>query len=396
MLASAPRRTAARLVTLSGVALVLSLVLSALPASPATAARAPEPFTPTSGARFNNPLGSEWEKRQLFTYLIRTVNSVPSRGTIRFAVFSFADKATADALIAAHRRGVDVKLVFAGSNVYPPMQRLRRALGGNVNARSFATWCRDSCRGYAGQMHAKYFSFSEAGRADHVTMIGSNNLTRHNSHEQWSDLYTLANGPTFFRTFLGWFAQLKNDRPVARPFVRARVAGGNVVLTPMSPQQHGDPIMQALNRIICQTRKGVVMPDAPDPDTILRTRIMIAAHAWNGLRGRLLARKVAELARRRCVVWVYHGVGVGPYVREIVRKGGGYVTNGRHRGIYTHQKLMIVRGHIGAQAWTNRVWTGSHNWSPRAYDRDDILVEIAQQPVAAQYRAAFWRMWARG
>lgn len=393
--------TVAALVTalITGLAALLTITMGPL-AMPSSAAgstgAAPDSYTPRTGALFNHPTGNWYAKRRLFTHLIRTVDSVPAGETIRFAVFSFADRRTADALLAAHRRGVRVKLVFAGSNVYKPMRRLRRELGGDPDAKSFAVWCERSCRGREGEMHAKFFSFSRAGSNSDITMIGSNNLTRHNSHEQWSDLYTLANGPRFFRVFKDWFTQLKYDRPVRAPYRLERVGASRIFITPMSPEVHGDPVMQALEKVQCRTRRGIAWPGSGNSDEILHSKILIATHAWNGRRGRLLARKVAELSRRTCRVWVFRGVGVGPYVREILRKGGVAITNGTHSGIYTHQKLMIVNGHVGTHAWTTRVWTGSHNWSPRAYSRDDLLVEVAQRSVGLDYRRGFWRMWRLG
>ena len=293
----------------------------------------PGHYTPRTGALFNNPLGREAQQRTLFRHIIRTINSVPRKGTIRIAVYSFADRRAADALLNAHQRGVNVKLIFSGSKVYKPMVRLRRAIGKNPNRKSFVIFCDRSCRGTRGQMHAKFFSFSSAGTASHVTMVGSNNMTRHNAEDQWSDLYTVANGARYFRAFRAWFSELKYDEPVADPYITKSVGRNAITITPMRRTRDSDPILRALGKVTCRTRRTEINPSSASPNVRVSTRILVAAHAWNGTRGRTLARKVAALARAGCIVRVFYGEGVGPGVRHLLTRGGAVITNGTTRGV---------------------------------------------------------------
>ena len=216
-----PWAVPARRRAVGGWVVALVVLAASLSIAPAAAAPAPAPggYTPTTRAMFNNPLGSELAQRRLVRHLVRSVDSTPRGGTIRWAVYSFADGAAADALLRAHQRGVSVRLLFAGKNVYPPMRRVQKALGSNPRARSFAIFCDKSCRGTRGEMHAKFFSFSRVGRAKQVVMVGSNNLTRHNTDEQWSDLFTVADGGAYFTVLRDWFEQAKYDRAVADPYI---------------------------------------------------------------------------------------------------------------------------------------------------------------------------------
>lgn len=357
---------------------------------------APDHYTPVTGVKFNNPLGNERAQRRLFRHIIRTVNSVPARSVIRFAVFSFADKATADALIAAHRRGVRVKLIFSGGEVYPPMTRMQQVLGTNPKASSFAILCDHSCRGTGGQMHAKFFQFGAAGQAQNITMVGSNNLTNHNAEDQWSDLYTVANGRHFFDAFKPWFRQLKRDRPMRDPYVTENAGLNRVDITPVDLSADEDPVLRSLDNVTCETRAGDIDPDSETPDELVATRLLIAAHAWNGERGKSIARAVAGLAREGCRVKVFYGVGVGPAVRNILESAGATLRNGTHKGIHTHEKLMIVRGNFNGHLDTVRVWTGSHNWSSRALGRDDLIVQIFRREIGDKYVVGFQKMWRKG
>ena len=387
-------------------ALTLSLGLPVISAAsapaldfvPASGAGAPRVghYTPEAGALFNNPLGTQAQQRRLIRHMIRTIRSVPPRGTIRIAVFSFADQATSRALIAAYRRGVRVRLIFAGHKVYPPMERVRREIGSDISERSFVVLCERSCRGVAGQMHAKFFAFSRAGKARHITMVGSNNLTKFNAEQQWSDLYTETNNEDYFKAFKGWFGQLKRDIPVASTFIRKELPGHRVSITPVDLAQTTDPLLDAMESVRCEVTMGELDPESLTPEVVVPTRVLISTHAWNGTRGVSLARRVAELNQAGCAVQVFYGVGLGGAVSAILTNSAVTMSGGVTPGVNTHQKLLIVSGAIDGALATTRVVTGSHNWSTRALGRDDVIVEISEESVGLRYVSAFDRMWRKG
>lgn len=404
-MSSARRALVALLLTLAALPLGLPALSTSAASGAATAVSAPLPvrlaprvgdYTPAAGALFNNPLGTQAQQRRLFRHMIRTIRSVPPRGTIRIAVFSFADKATSRALIAAYRRGVRVKLIFAGHKVYPPMERVRQVIGSDTSERSFVVLCDRSCRGAGGQMHAKFFAFSRAGKARHITMVGSNNLTKFNAEHQWSDLYTVTNNEAYFKAFKGWFAQLKLDTPVASTFIRKELPGRRISITPLDLALTSDPLVDAMASIRCDVSMGELDPASPTPTEIVPTRVLISTHAWNGTRGVTLARRVVALHQVGCAVQVFYGVGLGGAVSAILTNAAVPMTSGITPGVNTHQKLLIVSGAVDGQLATTRVVTGSHNWSTRALGRDDVLVEISNDTVGLQYVTAFDRMWRKG
>jgi hypothetical protein len=379
----------------AGAAAPVPAASAASTASAASAEPRP-PYTPVTRVWFNDPLGKERAKRRIFEHLIRSIDATPPGAVIRFAVLSFADRPMADALLRAHRRGVEVKLVFAGDEVYKPMTRLQRALGKNPRRDSFVVLCESSCRGERGQMHAKFFSFSRVGGARAVTMVGSNNITRHNSHDQWSDLYVRVGDKRYYDTFGAWFAQAKHDRPMRDPYVNREIGSHRVMITPVDLARHRDPLDDALDSITCLTPAGVIDPDDPRPDRPVPTNLLLAQHAWNGARGKRLARRVGQMVRSGCTARVFYGQGVGPAVRRILTDAGAVLRPGTHRGVRTHQKLLVANGHVGRRPDTIRVWTGSQNWTTRAAKRDDLVVRIDDQAIGRQYVRGFFRMWRRG
>lgn len=380
--------------------LLTTLIVGSVVTIPAsTALAAPQRdrvghYTPPAGAKFNNPLGTPRQQRRLFKHVIRSIKSVPRKGVIRIAVFSFADQETAKALIAAYWRGVKVRLIFSGNNVYPPMKSVRRVIGTDTTKSSFVVMCQRSCRGTGGQMHAKYFSFSRAGKARRITMVGSNNLTNFNAERQWSDLYTVTNDEAYFNAFKPWFKQLKADLPAAKTYIRKTASNHQLAITPIDLAVNADPLLVAMSTIRCQVTQGEIDPGSPTPDTVVSTRVLISTHAWNGTRGVTLAQRVAELESAGCAVQVFYGPGdgFGDGVRTILTDAAVPMTSGTHKGYYTHQKLLIVDGAVDGELRTTRVLTGSQNWSTRALARDDIMVEIDDDAVAARYISAFDRM----
>lgn len=383
------------------IAVLVSLLAVAVVHTPASATPAPRDrvgnYTPAAGAKFNNPLGTQAQQRRLFRHLNRTIKSVPRKGTIRIAVFSFADPNTSQALIKAYQRGVRVKLIFAGNNVYPPMRQVQKVLGSDATKKSYAVFCSNSCRGTVGQMHAKYFSFSRAGKARYITMVGSNNLTKHNAKRQWSDLYTVTNNKTYFSAFKPWFAQLRKDTTVTSPYLEKTVGTHRIWITPVDLTATTDPLLTSLSSIRCEVPLGEIDPDSPTPDVVVPTRLRIATHAWNGDRGVVLARRVAELQGQGCAVQVfYYDIGSGSAVRSILTNAGVAMNPGATPGVHTHHKLLIISGAVDGQLSTTRVITGSQNWSTRALARDDIILQISDPATSAAYVAAFDRMWRIG
>lgn len=362
-------------------------------------AAAPAPrvgsYVPPAGASFNNPIGTQAQQRKLLTQVIRTTNSAPAGSTIRMAVFSFGDGQVADALIAAAQRGVAVKLVFAGENVYPAMSRLRAALGTDANARSFVVICQNSCRGERGQMHAKYFSFTRAGSARWITMVGSVNLTEHNAQDQWNDLYTRVDDRPYFRAFGRWFGQLKRDVPVPAPYLHKATATDDIRMTPVDLAVDSDPILDSLAKIRCQVTEGEIDPTSPTPDEIVTTGLYISTHAWNEERGKRIAWQVVARHNEGCDVRVFYGTGMGAAVKAILTNNGIELRKGNHPGIRTHQKVMMVDGAFGDDLDTVRAWTGSQNWSDRAATRDDLIVQLNDETEAQAYVDRFLWMWDR-
>lgn len=382
------RKPRTRTMSLSGTALVtllagLAVVAGPAPTEPASArlvssvAAAPGRYTPREGTLHNNPLGTRAAQYRLFRHINRSIRSSPPGSYIRFAVFSFSDTRTAKNLIAAHRRGVHVQLVFNGHAMYDAEKRLRRAFGTNRHRRSYTIFCKGTCRSGRGEMHAKVYQFSRAGNARFVTMIGSNNMTTHNAERQWSDLTTLIGAGRVYKVTWRWFYQLTKDRPVRAPRIATHQHGVGLQFLPHSVAAHGDPVLRALQPVRC----------AP-----ARTQVRISMHAWFGPRGRRIADRVAQLARQGCLVRVFHGEAFGSKIRRTLARSGVRIATSWAPGVKTHQKLLVVNGRYGSNPSARHAWTGSHNWTPRALKIEDAILRVSRPSMVVRLIRVFdWK-----
>jgi phosphatidylserine/phosphatidylglycerophosphate/cardiolipin synthase-like enzyme len=371
------------------------------------AARKVGSYTPVTGAIFNRPIGTKWQQYAIFRHINKSISSAPAGSTIRMAVYSFAQAGTANKLLKADKRGVNVQVLFNDHQEYGPERRLIRKLGTKTGRGSFAKFCSDSCRGVKGNMHQKVFLFSKAGSAENVVMVGSNNMTRNNAVNQWSDIYTVAGDPALYWTYAGVFDQMKQDRVQSHQFINARINsyGPEFYPNPSVVSQETDPIWQQLSQISCTGAAPgygtpAFNPDGtpvlnPDGTQANNTMIRLSHHAWNGDRGKWLARKVAELKRAGCDVRIVYGIGIGGAVKAILSNNGIPMSSGT-TGKHTHQKVLFMSGVFAGNPASQVVWNGSHNWSDGALKRDDTVLRVEGPQAFAQYNANFEDMWANG
>jgi phosphatidylserine/phosphatidylglycerophosphate/cardiolipin synthase-like enzyme len=385
-------RRAGVLALLAGLVMALGMSSTPSPSAPDTVPTAHKvlDYTPVTGATFNRPIGSPAQQRAIFAVLNHSVDATRTGATIRFAVYSFAEMRTANKLIAAHDRGVHVQLIFDDHHVYPAEARLRSVLGTSPNRQSFVVLCHRSCRGTSGNMHDKMFMFSQAGHARNVVMVGSDNITRHNARDQWSDMYTVVGDPALYFTYSGVFEQMKYDTPMARPYITADVNGYQPQFYPdPGVTEATDPLYEALSQITC-----LGVPQGAG--RLGHTMIRISQHAWNGSRGIYLAQKVASLKESGCNIRVIYGIGMGRVVMNVLRRADIPVSRGSHKGIRTHEKYMLLSGWFGVNPAAKIVWTGSHNWSNGALKRDEVIFRVENATAYDQYFANFHDIWTNG
>src|SRR5262249_25743165 len=139
------------------VALTAAAAVVTMPPVPAYAAvrKAKPPlscesrtFVSTPGPRFNDPEDPA-AQMQIMGPIIDSINSASCGQTVRAAMFSISDDGPgptfAAALIAAHQRGVIVKVLMDRHSDDATWQSLVTELGNDPQAASFAALCPGGC-----------------------------------------------------------------------------------------------------------------------------------------------------------------------------------------------------------------------------------------------------------
>jgi phosphatidylserine/phosphatidylglycerophosphate/cardiolipin synthase-like enzyme len=371
------------------IALVMATSVAALPAAA---------YEPSAGAHFNNPGGTRAAKNRLHTYVRQAINHTPRGQTILLASYSFDRPDIADALIRAHRRGVNVRVVLNDNWTSLQTRRMQRVMGRNIARRSFVKVCFRACRGGYGNQHMKFFVFTKTGRAANVVMVGSSNPTGFAAKTHWNDLYTVKGSASMVRVYTQVFGELARDRNMRHSY---RVSHHGILTSVFYPKRGTrratDPVMRRLNNVTCRAARGHGIRG--------HTTIRIVMYGWQRTRGVYLANKVVQLRRRGCNVRALLSSGGGNVARILKRGGvrarsadldfrpGGFNDTPWDR--FVHEKWMAVSGgYAGRQG--HHVWTGSENWSNISFINDEVTLHIPRWRAYRQYVRNFNFIWARG
>ncbi|MDN5894629.1 MAG: phospholipase D-like domain-containing protein [Nocardioides sp.] len=333
-------------------------------------------------------------QRVVLNHVVKAIRNTRSRQIIRIAVWNFDDRATKDALIRAIQRGVRVQLIVSYGANTDDFQAVKRAIKRRkhkwAGKRSLARRCVGSCRqkGKGGIMHAKFLSFSKVGgRAKHVTMFGSINLTYAAGVNQWNDLVTVRK-PLVYRHYVRMFNRFRRDR-VDRPLYRQFSTRGNDIRSSFFPANEikYNPILKEFRKVKCRgAAKGYGNGNR-------RTKIRIAIAGWFDVYGARIAQQVRRLWDRGCDVKIVNtltGRGINKALRN--PRGRGPVptrevtTDPNGDGIpdkYLHLKFFTIDGVYRNNPRSRVLFTGSGNWTERARRSDEVLVRMK------------WKKWAR-
>lgn len=405
-------------------ALVASLTTAALTTSTAPAAAAAR-YTPEPGALMNVPMGTRVEKHRLAVKLRKSIWATPKGSVIRIAVYSFDRKDLGDALVAACDRGVAVQIVINDNWISRQVERMQRKLGTDTGPRfddkcqpqeqpateeeqaavlasmtpSFIKVCYQACRMHgAGNQHMKIFMFSRSGDAERVIMVGSNNMTYYAARTHWNDMFTLYAGPRMWADYSRIIAELAEDRPATPRYLKLQHGSFTTEFGALeSASRSQDPIGRRLDRVRCRALDGTGIDG--------RTVIRISMYSWVGDRGRFLARKVAGLRDKGCVVRAILSQ-PAKGVKRILRSNGvpmrtadldtdedpetGFgETRWEH---FTHEKWMALNGTWAGEG-RRIVWTGSENWSNKSLQNDEVTLGIDRAGAHNAYARHFDALW---
>ena len=376
--------------------LTAAAVVAALLAAGIPAIASADKYVPTTKVLFNNPWGPSAAKHRINLHIDKAISHTPRGSTLRISQYAFSRRETAKALIAAHRRGVNVRMVVNDHDVTSAIKRIRRVLGDDVQSRSFVVVCKSGCRpSRGGNNHSKFFAFSRLGSAEKVVMVGSGNLTFKAATWQANDHIVITGQRTLYAVFAAVFDDMARDRPAPRPYWRVSKGRYSAEFLPVG-RPSADPIARELSKVTCKAGKGTGVRG--------RTLVRVSMWTWSGKRGVALAKQLRQLDRRGCRVEVILGAPsptVVQQLRRLGKNGGVTVRDSRldrngdgevDRAV--HHKYLLISGGYDGDRRSRRVVTGSLNWTTGALTHgDELVLSIDGAKTHKRYTENFERIW---
>lgn len=377
-----------------------------------------------TGPVFNNPRGGTSGRFRIERAILKTLRFTPKGERVRIALYSFDRIPVANAILAAHRRGVHIQILLNDHWENRAMQMVRGALGTNVKRKSFIYKCKASCRGPNTEdrnLHTKFYTFTKAGKSEDVLLVGSHNFTRNAAVHQWNDMYFMKGNAELFDQFVDVFNDMKKDYSKRqKPMYFCAVPQGaqcddsvdkytNWVFPKRSTRQD-DLVLNMLNKIQCLT------PDGAGGQT--RTRLALNMHTMRGARGDYLAAAIRQKFAEGCDFRVSYGL-IGYQTKRILgaptargriplrSSGFDYNTednfdlnnDGEDDLIldrYSHQKYFVIQGTYNGVQNYSMVLTGSSNWASLGTAQDEVFFTIQGAQNAERYLRNFNFMWRPG
>ncbi|MBB6550315.1 phospholipase D-like domain-containing protein [Nonomuraea rubra] len=314
------------------------------------------------------------------------VRQTPAGASIQIAHFVMSGTAGTEfaaELLAAHRRGVQVRVVLDGDQRGAAVAaQLAAGLGTDLTGGSWLHVCTGpmsggtaACIGNKGQ-HNKFYLFSRAGRASDVVVQSSANLTDLNSTTYWNNAVVLTGDRRLYAAYDAYFADLAAERKNLDYY---RVVQTRSARAHFFPKADGDPIVDQLGKVSC--RRG--------------TTIRAGMSEWDAYRV-AIAERLRDLAGEGCRVQIVAGIlddqvkavlAAQPRI-ELSTLGSGSTLPGR-----IHSKYLLIEGSYDGDHDARRVLTGSHNYNETSLRRnDETLLLLNDKNVYRQYVSNFERM----
>lgn len=373
-------------------AAVAAAALAAASATTITTAPSAHAASLISQAYFNDPDAAGANN---IRYLFHDrFDGAPAGSTARVVMWNIDDAYVIDAMIAADRRGVNVKVITAKANC-DNASWLVSVLGTNRSAGSWIYCSPGSTRSDGGTMHQKSVTFSSTGGTPYVTLVGSANMTEEAWRDQWTDMFQYADRKDVYDAYNDVFAIQEDGVSLPSPYRTWTAADGIAranffPVNDESPTAADDPVLTRLQNL---------------PDNA-NTTILVANYATHGARGDWLVDELIAKKRAGATVRFISGPPTSDALEDRMRSAGIPVTRAFDADCaavdthvertcnYIHLKAMTAKYWADGQ-WNYRSYTGSDNWSPDSLNNDEVTQRIGGERIYSDYVDFFHTIEAR-
>lgn len=332
---------------------------------------------PAFETRFSQPQPDQQDDRISET-IIELVDKAPQGSEVRAAIYTFSREAVAEAFADAHDRGVDVRIVLGNHSTHDDgsdwtaVEILRDRLGEALFV------CRDGqdhggCIGENIQ-HNKFVVFSELDDgSEQIVVQTSANFT--NAQLGEFDNLIIARGDTsLYDAYRSYWVDLRNEE--FDPEYDRVEEGDRDTRVFFFPHSTGDPVVEALDDVDCQTGADVY----------------VAMAFFTNSRSEI-AETLRSLDDDGCGVHVVlredsHTDSPGAQIEADMRRGDiDFGLFSDEADVQLHSKYFLVDGAYGDDGEDEAiVWTGSHNFTYSALRRnDETILEIRDREVFDDY-----------
>jgi phosphatidylserine/phosphatidylglycerophosphate/cardiolipin synthase-like enzyme len=338
-------------------------------------------YMPRAGATFNDPSSlKRSDQTVLMDQIIEAVNNVPKGSIIRVVAYSFDYKPVADALIAAKRRGAQVRLLIDSHTETDQIRRLRSFLGTGTSDGSYLRTCKYSCMANQPSfIHSKLYLFSRTGGATRVAMNSSANPAETGISKSWNNTYTTVGDKTIYDANVDNFNDMLPDK-TNTDYYHTVESGSYPTKEYFFPRagstKKSDTLYNILNDVSC-------------PSTI-----KVSTYFWTSAR-LYLADKLVALKKAGCSVEVVYPDGPGnqdtiyPEVTSALLKGNVDTWNTRPYnglGLYVHNKVILISGTYQGVPGQKIVYATSQNLTMTSLrESNEVMLRIPNAGVYGDY-----------
>jgi phosphatidylserine/phosphatidylglycerophosphate/cardiolipin synthase-like enzyme len=351
-------------------------------------------FNPQAGPIFNNPEGDPAAQYAIMRQIENNIDAAPKGSVIRFAFYSINLQEFADKLIAAHRRGVYVRILMDQHSQNAIWKKLVSALGSKVNtktsASSYAALCYGGCLAHHyvnGQptswLHSKYYLFSGGGRR--TVTVSSANPTDTQAEVAWNNSYTAVGNDGLYNAYVKNFSDMSNSAATGKYQPKYYWTYGSNPKAYYWPKAKGDSdtILGMLQLVTCSKTYP--------------SQVRVAMFQWSDNRI-ALAKQLSSMASKGCKVSViYTKDQVSSGVRSTLANSKVDVRDSTHGSDgagyaehYTHNKYLLIDGRYGGVSGRRVVMTGSQNYTDNGlYHNDESDLKLISSTTYLAYLANF-------
>jgi phosphatidylserine/phosphatidylglycerophosphate/cardiolipin synthase-like enzyme len=350
-------------------------------------------FAPRSGPIFNDPESGHAQQYAIIQQIKDNIDTAPKGSVIRVAVYSMDLNDVADALIAAHKRGVHVKILMDQHAKNDLWKRLVAELGAKINtsdsASSYAALCYGGCMAHhysngkpISWLHTKYFLFSGGGKP--TVTLTSSNPTAAQAEVAWNNSYTVVGNSGLYDAYVKNFTDMsKGAAGTHRP--------GYYWTYGSNPKAYYWPKAGGASDTIGGMLKLVTCSNT------YPTQLRIAMYQWSDTRI-AVAKQLVSMASKGCKITViYTKDQVSSSVQSTLAKSRIDVRDTTHgtnadgyAAHYTHNKYLLINGRYDGVSGRQIVMTGSANYTANAlYHNDESDMKLTGPAAYLAYLTNF-------